>query len=119
MDTYSGLSLLDKVLLLCKVLFIKYRVIKLILVAKPIELNDYAKDKFNEVDWETLLGVRYKKIADATGEYRFFVPSISSDYVWRVNKAYSLSKSKVSNTLEFIVHKDGIRDEKRYKDVWK
>lgn len=112
-------SLLSKLLLLTKILLAKYQIIKLIWVAKSFELNDFARDKFNEVEWCELFGVKYKKIADGTGEYRFFIPSISNNLAWRVDEKYSVSqKNKVPATLEFIVLRDGLRDEKRYKEVW-
>lgn len=116
------MRLLDKISLLCKILLIKYKIIQLVWVAKPIQLNDYGKSKLDEVEWKDFKGIpglEYKLIADPTGEYRFYVPYISQSIVWRVDQKYSITKhDKMPSGLSLIVNLTGLKDEQRYDEVW-
>lgn len=114
-----NLSLRQKVVLLFRVLLFNVGILKVVRKAKPFKLNQYARDKFSELEWHELFGVKYKRIADSTGEYRFYVPSISDEYAWRVDEVLGIGKNnKLPATLGIIVNRDGTRDESRYVEVW-
>lgn len=104
--------LLAKVKLLIKILLIKYHILKLVWVAKPIELNEYSKELLDKSTWEYLGGIKYKKVIDPTGDYRFYIPILDDNLVWRIDFDYSFnSNDKVPMTLSLIANKDGLKND--------
>lgn len=107
------MTLLGKIKILTKILLIKWRILKLIWVVKPIELTENSRALFDNVQWDYLGDIRYKRGIDPTGDYRFYVPDISQDCVWRIDTDYSVKgRHKLPMTLELIATKDGLKYDK-------
>ena len=113
----SNQSLIKKMLLLYRVLTLKFQLVKVIWIATRLPLNSYAIELLESIEFETIGQLAYKKISDPTGEWRFYIPSLDKDAVYRIDIGYG-KENILPSKLKDVAMANGRIDEKRYQEVW-
>lgn len=84
---------------------------------RKIKLNNYSRELLEKKDWLNSGLFKYKIIPDPTGEWRFYIPHLSSNHLFRIRLVKGF-KSDLSPELEMLVLLHGRVDPFTYNLVW-
>ena len=97
------ITFIEKLKILVLIWLKKFNIVKTVLVARRIPLNDYAKEQLEKSDVQSIAGVRYKLAVDPSGQFRYWLLEKDPTIVYRVNKEHRLANNVPDLPLDLSV----------------